>query len=236
MLKEIEVLLPLQEIDKQIYSLRNQLKDFEPLYQRLDQQIAQVKGRLNDASKTLESLKISHKELELELGKKESDLKKFQSQLFQVKTNKEYAALQDEIKKTKEEISALEDKILSLLDKIEQEEKKLKELQQQTASEIKKIEGEKANKKAEESKIRETLKGLEERRSSLAKNIDPKMLQHYEKILEHRGGVAVCKVDKRGICTGCFLSLPPQVVNELIIGKKLIHCESCGCILYYSED
>lgn len=236
MLKEIEQLLPLQEIDQEIYSLRSRLNEFPPQIEALVQEIESIQRQVKDRLNALEKSKIQHKELELELGKKESDLKKHQAQLFQVKTNKEYSALQEEIAKLKEEISSLEDKILDLLDKMETEESEVKNFSLQSEKKIGHIKEKIDSLKQEKNRIEARIEELSEKRKELASAVDPKLLEHYERILEHRGGIAISPVGKDGVCGGCYRSLPPQVLNELMLGSKLIHCETCGCILYYREE
>ena len=36
-------------------------------------------------------------------------------------------------------------------------------------------------------------------------------------------------------CGGCNMNLPPQVINEIMMKKNLIFCESCARILYIEE-
>ncbi len=235
MLKEIEQLLPLQELDREIYFLRSKLDEYPPQIEKLNREIEAILEEKKDRAKGLEQKKIAHKELELELGKKESDLKKFQSQLFQVKTNKEYSALQEEIAKVKGEVSQLEDRILAMLDEIEREESALKEFSAQVDLRVNEVKARIETLEAEVKEIETKIEDLTKKREELAKTIDPKILEHYQRILEHRGGIAISPVGKDGVCGGCYRSLPPQVVNDLMLGNKIVHCETCGCILYYRE-
>ncbi len=235
MLKEIQRLLPLQELDRQIYQLKSRLEEFPRLYEEIETKRKGIDSELEQARKDLERKKVAHKELEVELGKKESDLKRLQGQLFQVKTNKEYTALQDEIAGLKEEISHLEDRILAMLEEIEEEEAEFRRIKQEKDEEKKALEEELSGLREEEAKIKAELEGLLEKRSDLAKDVDKALLERYEKILEHRGGIALARVGKDGVCGACYRALPPQVVNELMLEKGIIQCETCGCILYYAE-
>ncbi len=235
MLKEIQQLLPLQELDRQIYQLKSRLEEFPRLYQEIEAKRKGIDSELEQARKDLERKKVAHKELEVELGKKESDLRRLQGQLFQVKSNKEYTALQDEIAVLKEEISRLEDQILTMLDEIEGEEAQFRGIKQEKDEEKKALEGELSALRQEEAKLKAELEGLLQRRNDLAKDVDKALLERYERILEHRGGIALARVGKDGVCGACYRALPPQVVNELMLEKGIIQCETCGCILYYAE-
>ena len=236
MLDEIKSLLPIQEIDSEIYKIDNLLTEIPTKLNNLDAEINRKKEEISAISKEYESLVLSDKEKEIELSKSEETLKSLQAKLFQVKTNKEYSALQDEISNLKQKISSMEDEILTLLDMVEDAKKKKDNAREQIEAEIKKIEEKKQEIVREQKELESKLTELKEKRDELTSGINKELLSIYEKILQHRGGKAICKVGKEGVCTGCYLSLPPQVVNELMIGKKLIYCEGCGCILYYSED
>ena len=62
-----------------------------------------------------------------------------------------------------------------------------------------------------------------------------KVLAHYEKVLTGRDGVALAAVKGKS-CQGCFMNLPPQVINEIKMKDKMITCDSCARILYIENE
>jgi predicted nucleic acid-binding Zn-ribbon protein len=64
---------------------------------------------------------------------------------------------------------------------------------------------------------------------------DPSALfDDYIRIAKTRGGVAMAEaIDER--CQVCMVRLRPQVYQELRMGDKLFHCESCRRILYFQQ-
>ena len=40
----------------------------------------------------------------------------------------------------------------------------------------------------------------------------------------------------KGVCTGCYMILPPQFVNTVRLGERVEFCPYCSRILFYQED
>lgn len=59
--------------------------------------------------------------------------------------------------------------------------------------------------------------------------------EQYRRNVKQRGADAMAAAED-GACTGCFVSMPPQMTNELINGGQLVFCKSCGRILYLAEQ
>jgi hypothetical protein len=77
---------------------------------------------------------------------------------------------------------------------------------------------------------------LLKRREDALFHVEPEHLAIYERI--HRGkpdGKAMAPV-RNFACLGCQMGLPPNVVNNLMVGEKLQICQSCSRILYLDEE
>ncbi len=236
MLDELKSLLPLQEIDKQIFEIKSLIDEIPPKIENIEKLIVEKRNEISALSKEYEKLALQHKEKEMEMGKCEDTLNSLQARLYQVKTNKEYSALQEEIEGMKLKISSLEDEILALLDELDAAREKKEQLRMDIEREISDLEKSRGELIAEQERLEKEIGSLKEKRQDIAAAVPQDILSIYERILEHRGGTALCKVTSKGVCTGCYLSLPPQVVNELMLGNKIIYCEGCGSILYYAEE
>ncbi len=233
---KIKRLLPLQEVDKRIYDLRQRLESIPIEKKKLEQEFLLGKEAFENSKKHMDELKLRHKDLELELGRKEEEAKKLQAQLFQVKTNKEYSALQEKIKRAKGSASDIEDAVLSLLDEIEAEEEVVRQKEKEFSEFRSEFEQRRQEIQATEDELNKELEALFEKREGLKQGIDSNLLRMYEKLVEHNGGLALCSLSKDGVCSGCFVKLPMQVVNDLMSSDKLITCEACGRILYLEGD
>ena len=57
----------------------------------------------------------------------------------------------------------------------------------------------------------------------------------YRRVIKQRGADAMASVETSA-CTGCFVSVTAQMLNELINAESLVFCKSCGRLLYLHED
>ena len=61
------------------------------------------------------------------------------------------------------------------------------------------------------------------------------LLKRYNKIKDFRDGVAVVPV-KDGSCQGCFMSLMPQLFQEVRQNTEIYYCPHCNRIIYFKEQ
>ncbi len=233
---EIIKVVELQTLDTQIYNLREK-KDVEK-----PQQLEGIKADLDKNKEIfstfeekLKALQLSKKESEIELAAKEENLKKAQTQLYQLKTNKEYQAKLTEIGSLKADISVAEDKVLKALEDIEVitkdfnlQKDRLGFLEQECKLKESKIQSEIRDMEAK-------IKNFNEKRQVLAAGIDKEIFFQYERSLKKRQGLAVVAVFNNN-CSACNLLLNPQKINEIKMYKNLVFCENCVRILYIPED
>jgi predicted nucleic acid-binding Zn-ribbon protein len=152
-----------------------------------------------------------------------------------LKTNKEYSAMLHEIESKKADKSILEDDILKFMEDIENTESAIKKEKQifeeeseKTGAEIKTV----------ESRIKEIeaiLAELGKKRDEITPGINVRILKDYERILDGRGGVALVEV-LNDACGGCYMQLPPQVINEIRMKEQIIRCENCQRMLYIKDE
>lgn len=234
MYNRLKILYQLQLIDSQLDELEELRGDLPNNVNYLNSQISELKEQIKIKEREkLESLE-KRKSNEEEIDRLKESLKKFKSQLYQVRNNKEYDALTKEIdhseeaiKKMEAENDALADASRSLTDEIEEILPKIQELEKELKekeSELKEII--KANEK-EEKKLREIHKKIEEQ----VKKPD---LSTYQRIRKAKKGKAVVTI-KRSACSGCHNIVPAQRQLEIRRNNRLFTCEYCGRILVSQE-
>ena len=231
--EQIKVLVELQKIDSEIYHLKKELESHPVLKQKIEVDFEKKKTRLKTAEDELKAVQLRQKQKEGDLQAKEEKIKKLQAQLYQLKTNKEYSTMDMEIKGLKADNSVLEEEILKLLDVVDQTKTKCVKEKELLAVEEKKLKEELGRLSQRTSEIQAQLLTREEKRKAYTPNVSAKLITQYEKLLKGREGLALVPV-KNNACGGCHMELPPQVVNEIQIQDKLIVCESCARILYWS--
>jgi predicted nucleic acid-binding Zn-ribbon protein len=232
---QIISLVELQKLDTEIYVLRGELAAKPTQIKVLEAAFEEKKKHLADIEKAVLDLQKVRKDRELELATKEEAAKKLQTQLYSLKTNKEYQAMLQQIQDAKADASLSEDKILEALDKgeqlkaeMEKEKQRLKEEEQAFSAEKKKIED-------RVKEIEGRLAQLDAQRKQVVPNVDPKILGQYERILVSRDGLAIVGV-KDNSCKGCNMFVPPQVINLIKMYERIITCEVCNRMLYIGDD
>lgn len=233
--QQLEWLIQLQEIDSQIYRLNAEKEAKPEEIKQLKDSLSQKQSALKETESGLKSLQLKRKEKEIELGTKEAEVKKLQVQLYQIKTNKEYTAMLHEIESHKADNSLLEDEILKLMEEIDTVEAKVQQERKKFEEESKRVD---AVIKAIEARIKEIeiiLGELKNKRAEITPMINPKVLKDYEKIIEGKEGLALVEV-VNDACGGCYMHLPPQIINEIKMKEYMVICENCQRMLYIRDD
>jgi predicted nucleic acid-binding Zn-ribbon protein len=230
--EQIKILVELQKIDGEIHQLKKELVLHPSIQKQIELEFDKKKSKLKAAEDELKSSQLKQKEKEGELQSKEEKIKKLQAQLYQLKSNKEYAAMELEIKGLKADNSLLEEDILRLLDLVEEAKKRCSKEKELLTLEEKKSKEEIDVLKKKSAEITASVAALEEKRKAYTPNVEPRIFSQYERILKGKDGLAVVPVENNS-CGGCHLELPPQMVHEVRLQEKLIVCESCARILYW---
>ena len=235
---EIYKLIQLQDVDSQVYNLKSKKETEIPnALETLKNEFESRKKDFEVFSEKLKQLQVKKKEKELDLAAKEENVKKAQGQLFQLKSNKEYQAKLTEIASIKADVSILEEDVLKAMDEIEAADKKAKEEKAALANEEKKYKEIESKLKNELTEIDAKIKGLEEKKGNLAKDIDKNILAKYEKLIKTRYGCAMAPVNiNTENCGACNMRVTSQKINEIKMYDQLVLCESCVRILYLPED
>lgn len=234
MQKTLYALIELQEIDSKLDSLNQERGDLPEVVNRLKKAQEEKQELLDNQKQLIKELQLEEKEISLELDTLKSKLKKYEDQLYMVKTNKEYDAIANETENVKKKIDELETRILEIGEKIE----KYKESNEQYTKDLGIIASEldvndaELQKKIGESAEEENL--LLQERQITRKKLSTQQANSYERIRNAKKGMAVAYCNG-GICSGCYTFIPPQRVVEIRAMKKIFTCESCGRILVWNK-
>jgi predicted nucleic acid-binding Zn-ribbon protein len=172
----------------------------------------------------------------MDVQKLRDRIKKIEKDLINAKTNHEYKELLKVKAQHEKDIINIEDKILELMEEIEALEEEKKKLEELLDKEVKVIEEKIAKKEKEKEETQQKLEELIKQKEEFKKSIEPNLLKKYELIKKRvNDGIVIATVDDN-ICSGCFMIIPPKLLNELIKNKdKLYQCPNCGRFLYYKE-
>ena len=57
----------------------------------------------------------------------------------------------------------------------------------------------------------------------------------YDRLLKHKGEHVIVGVE-HGVCGGCHMKLPAQILVMCQQHQELVTCTNCGRILYHTRD
>jgi uncharacterized protein len=231
----IEKLLILQDRDRRIMHTRDQLARMQPERQSLESRAAATQAGLEAVKTKAKQVESDRKKLELEAESKKSQIERYALQQFQTKKNEEYRALAHEIDTCKGGIAQLEDRQLELMEQAETLQKEAAAAARQAEDTRKMAEGQLKELAAREQSLSDELTALESNRNQLTADIDERALRHYERLLRNKGDNVVVGIE-RGVCGGCHMRFPVQLLVSCQAAKELVTCPNCGRILYYTPD
>jgi predicted nucleic acid-binding Zn-ribbon protein len=232
--EQIDLLAKIQEKDLIMNALTKsmekgpeRIKKRETAVNNLDKDLAIEKEKMDETQKL-------QRQIEMDVEQVIERIKASKSRLLAIKNNKEYQAVLTEIDKLESSIDEKEEKILACMEKMEQLRDTLREKEQNLLDIKKQFEEEIEDIEEELNKTRRIFSDEEKVRKEIANRIESNIIQIYERLKSARGGIAVAKVEN-ATCTGCNMSIPPQMYNELQKRDELRFCPNCERIIYWNQ-
>lgn len=230
MINRLSTLFELQLIDDELDTLQELRGDLPIEVNNLSSQIQSIKDTVEEKEKEKEEALETIKNNESEIERLNVSLKKFKSQLYQVRNNKEYDALTKEIDHSEEKIKTYETENDEFENKVQTLKAEIEEVTPQLEELLAEIEiKEEELKQIVKANEREETK-LSAKREDVAQKVRKSDYNTYTRIRKALSGKAVVTIS-RGACTGCHNVVPPQRQIEIRGSKRLFTCESCGRLL-----
>src|SRR6202046_5602304 len=143
MLPDIENLLKLQDTDKEIRGLQDEVAEFPKRVAVIEQRLAGTKTQLEKAQAAVKADEAARRKYDTAISDLRGKISKYRDQSLEVKTNDQYKALLHEIQFSEKEIAANEDKILEMMVNADARDKEVKAAQAELKAETAEIEKEK---------------------------------------------------------------------------------------------
>jgi predicted nucleic acid-binding Zn-ribbon protein len=230
MLKEIEDLLVLQDRDRKIRALKNELKTAPLERKQLDEKLAGIQAAFEQSKLKGKTIEVERKKLENEAQSKRDQINKYQTQKFQTKKNDEYQAITTAIEHLERDISLIEDKELELMESAEQLRPETTRAEQAAAAAKTQVASQQADLNTKVAAVQEQIGKLEEERTRLASNVEEDLRDVYDRLFAAKGEAVVPLENE--VCTGCHMKVTASTNNRVKTGKEVVQCEQCNRILY----
>jgi predicted nucleic acid-binding Zn-ribbon protein len=229
---DLQHLIHLQQLDLDAERQRRRVADIPLLQAALDARIAERTAAVDAVKARIATCQAARREIEKDLAAVQTRLSKFKNQLMEVKTNKEYQAMQKEMSVAEQEISDQETRLLERMEEADALAIELKTAEAALKSEQGEIARERQALEEEKGRLATTLQQATEERGRTAANVSRDALAVFDRVAQTRKGLAMAEA-RDGLCSVCHVRLRPQVFNQARRNDGIIQCDSCNRILYF---
>ena len=232
--KTFETLQQLQEILSKKYAIERDILEIPKALETKQEILNRLKKSYVEKNEEFESTKSEIKHLTFEMGEAERLREEFEKRMDVITTQREYEALDKEIRDATEkeqrfrrEIQKSERDLEEMRESLEREEQMIKMQEDELKAENDKI-------KAETSKKESELASLAMEESKVTPEMDEDILFKFQRIIRNKSGVGIVPV-RANVCSGCHMVLPAQFVSDVRGGKEIQFCPYCSRILFWEE-
>lgn len=220
----------LQEVDQRIDALKADQNGLQAELSGINQGVDATREEVAILEGRLTQLEAEKGELETTHAAELENITRSETNMKEIKTNKEFQAVGREITAARKQVTDLEDQLLQKIGQIEElsgelaaKKSRCDELAENSAQRI-------VGKQAEIDKIQSSINADIVRRESVAKGLPASLVKKFTILREQRRGHALA-IARDGYCMGCNMQLPPQLFNNLYKYEELLACPHCQRIL-----
>lgn len=233
MKEQLAALEKLQQIDSELSGMEINLIKYPKEISLLENELTKDKENIVELQQQLQTLQSSRDQLEKTLEQNNQNIKSTENRLFEIKTHKEYVALQKEISESKKSNSEIEENILEEMEQIEQIEEKISKLEDDYKEKEEKYSITINEHKKKLDELQSEYNPVKEKKEKQSSEIKEEFLLRYEIVRSKNGLAMALAVDEK--CTGCHMNIPAQLFNEVLKLSTMIQCPNCKRILYTQD-
>ena len=227
-------LFELRNIDEELTDIEDEKGDLPDKIELIKKDIESIEKELNEKKQSLLKLEEEKSKLISENVSYEERINKYDEQKFDVRSNKEYDEIVKTIESLFEEVGKNENRIKDIDDIFSKLGTDVESLESRSNEATTDLTEKQSLLDELDEQYKQEESGLREKRNELLEKIDEASSLLYERINSSYKGEATAIV-RRGNCSGCYNSIPPQTVIEIKSAEKLYTCQSCGRILIAEE-
>jgi predicted nucleic acid-binding Zn-ribbon protein len=229
---DLQHLIKLQDLDLAAERARRRIAELPSAQQALEARVADKTAAVAAVKERTSAGQAARREIDKALAVVQGRLSKFKDQLMEVKTNKEYQAMQKEMAVAEREVRSHEDRILERMEEAEALAVDLKAAEAALKAEQAAVAGDQQKLDAERRALEAEIERLMAERATVVSSLSRPALALFEQLAQRRKGHAMSEA-RNGLCMECHVKLRPQVFNEARRNDSLIQCDSCSRILYF---
>jgi uncharacterized protein len=231
---QIKKLVELQEVDSEMIKLKDRLVEAPKHLEELQDSVDDIEGRMEQTRERLDLLNQQKNKLQKDIEEDSHKVKKSKNKLMMVSNTKEYHAMMREMDNLEKLNRFREEEMTNLLEDIQVHQEKMEELSTQMESVREELAVSQSTLDSEMEKINKRISQLEKSRKKACANVPVPILSRYNFIRDRLNNPVIVSV-KRGVCTGCYISIPPQSFIEIQKGEQILSCPNCQRLIFWEE-
>ena len=236
MLKVLGALERLQKIDLELTAIEEEEKEYSAKMDSVAEELKAIEAEMEELGPDLDTLTARVKEYQDLIRQSSEKMTKDERRLNDVRNEKEFGAINREIRSANRAKRQYEDELENVRVKAEELQAKMDEKEAAVGEKKDELEGLTNELEEKRAGWKETLEARTKEREEVSSGIRPDVLRKYDRIRKRRGGRGLAPV-KDETCQGCFIGIPPQTYIELRKGaEELILCPHCHRILYFDFE
>lgn len=224
----------LQEVLSRKFEVEKEIEEIPRVLATKVELLNRLKKTYVDKNREFLEITTRTKDLRTRAIEAEGVREKYEKQMDLIQTQREYEALDKEIRDAG-------DREQELRRSLQREEQLLEEMKTSLAKEELMIKKQEEEISAEQDRIqaqiddkRGSLEALQKEELEITPGLDEELLFKFERIIRNKAGLGIVPIEQ-GVCTGCHIILPVQYVNEVHQGTDVRFCPNCSRVLFYQE-
>jgi predicted nucleic acid-binding Zn-ribbon protein len=240
----LDTLRELQDADQRLRALEQQKASHDRSIKVQAQQIQKHQEAIEACRQREKAARRTADAKELEVRSKREEIERLRQQQMQVKDNRQYQALQNEIKFAELAITKIEDDILNDYAEMEEIQKETQQAEQELAAEQQRLDAFRQKVESKKAEVDEEIDACRRHRREVAAQLPPKTVAKFQRIADRFEGEALAPVlrEEGGgdfVCGGCHMTVTQNTYVLLAgggnAGDDLLTCPNCQRILFLED-
>jgi predicted nucleic acid-binding Zn-ribbon protein len=233
-ISQLTLLRELQLIDVKLHTDRVSLNAIPKERLKIEEEYRIARAEFDGLKNELDEIEAKKTKDEKDLEYATVHFQEREAKLYAIKTQKEYQAAVKEISEAKRSNREREDRILKAMERIEELSQKITQLNDAIADKDKEFETKLAELDGRVVELQAEITAFESRRPAILEKIDKFVIRKYDHIRQRYPDALVPIT--HGVCAGCSMNIPPQLVIETLKGKELHNCPSCHRLIFVTNE
>jgi hypothetical protein len=230
---DLERLITLQKVETAIADAHARIAAHPGQLEAADARLDASRRAVDAVAARQKTNQVDRREAEKHAALFQTRLTRFKDQLSEVKTNREYQAMQHEIATAQNELGAAEEQVLERMVEADGIAADLAAAQRELATHQKEVQAETQRLEQERADAERELAAAAALRTQLMHDMDETLVSLFQHVAKARKGVAVSLATRDGTCSVCHVRLRPPVFQRVRQNDSIVQCEVCQRILYF---